>query len=171
MLFEHICKVISLFLWLCLHYFVFVVMFSVVVVFVVLWSHFFEECGHVLCVERIFCALQVGLHSLIDVLHILFLLCVFVMCVYVCTCVSPNETFSTKHPSSQSYSLTLSRALAFSFTAHCPWKTSLIKPPNPATTSSHKLAVSGSSSLMLLLCFNLLSSPIKSSVQDKQSLL
>ena len=31
---------------------------------------------------------------------------------------------------------------AFSLTAQCPWRTSLVKPPNPATTSSIQLVVS-----------------------------
>ena len=42
----------------------------------------------------------------------------------------------------QSLSLTLSKASAFSSTAHCPWRTSSVKPPNP-TTSSVELVLSG----------------------------
>ena len=41
----------------------------------------------------------------------------------------------------QSHSLTLSKASAFSSTAHCSWRTSLDKPPNPATTSSAELVL------------------------------
>ena len=33
---------------------------------------------------------------------------------------------------------------SFSSTAHCPWSTSSVKPPSPATTSSVELVVSGS---------------------------
>ena len=44
----------------------------------------------------------------------------------------------------QSLSLTLSKASAFSSTAHWPWRTSLVKPPNPAATSSVELVLSGS---------------------------
>ena len=45
---------------------------------------------------------------------------------------------------SSSLSLTLSKASAFSSTAHSPWRTSLVKPPNPAATSSVELVLSGS---------------------------
>ena len=45
---------------------------------------------------------------------------------------------------SQSHSLTVPKASAFSSTAHCPWKTTLVKPPNSVTTSFAELPPSGS---------------------------
>ena len=43
---------------------------------------------------------------------------------------------------SVSLSLILSKSSAFSSTAHCPWRTSSAKPPNPATISSVELVLS-----------------------------
>ena len=45
---------------------------------------------------------------------------------------------------SQAHSLTVPKASAFSSTAHCPWKTTLAKPPNSVTTSFAELPPSGS---------------------------
>ena len=44
----------------------------------------------------------------------------------------------------QSLFLTLSKALAFFSTAHCPWRTSSVKQSNPDTTSSIELVLSRS---------------------------
>ena len=40
--------------------------------------------------------------------------------------------------------MALSKASAFFSTAHCPWRTSSVKPPNPATTSSVERVLSES---------------------------
>ena len=54
----------------------------------------------------------------------------------------PSTPFSLTIP--QSYSLTLSKASAFSSTAHCPWRASSAKQPNRAATSSVESVLSGS---------------------------
>ena len=72
---------------------------------------------------------------------------------------------------SQAHSLTVPKASAFSSTARCPWRTSSVKPQNPASTRSVELVLPGSSCPPRLLTVRPVTSLILSRLDYCSSLL